>query len=86
MKVSVDEATGREWLEGGHKEMLDVRMSVEEAMVLRTILRRFRLNTDIVREWDEELSDAGVPRPDDVHLGVETDSPILFLFTTKEPK
>lgn len=86
MEIRVEEATGKEWLEEGHKQMLNVRMSVEEGEILRAILRNFQFDIALLRGWDEELDDAGIQRPDNIRLAAKTDGPVLFFYEKNEPK
>lgn len=86
MKIRIEEATGKEWLEEGHKQMLNVRMSVEEGEILRTILGSFQNNITLLREWDEELDDAGIQRPDNICLAAKTNDPVLFFYEKNEPQ
>lgn len=83
MYVDVDEATEQEKAEWDSDKVYTLRISAEEAQVLRAILGSFRSDIELTKSWDDELELAGVER---VNLKVVafTETPFLFFKPIEE--
>ena len=84
MRIEVVDSTEEEKNDtGGHDQLLSLRVSVEEAQILRAMIGSFRKDINLLRSWDEELEYAGVER---VALKViaATESPVLSFQVPEE--
>jgi len=83
MKIEVVESTDEEREHTGEDLTLSLRVSMEEAQILRAMLGRFRKDINLMRSWDEELEYAGVERVA-LQVVAATDCPVLSFQVPEE--
>jgi hypothetical protein len=83
MQIEVVRSTDEELEATGYGELLSLRVTIEEAQILRAMVGSFKDDISILEHWREELEYAGVERVD-LKVSALAHEPVLFFTTSEE--